>query len=233
MLLFMPEEAEDLISGRYLLAEPVSRGGLGRIWRGHDQLLDREVAVTEISLPPRPGEDRADMVNDIMRKVRTAARLSGPGGIMVHDVAEHADALWIVTQPGDGESLDTAITRTVQLPWQPKPSARAPQTAPSVPGPGGHGTGGLAAAMRASTGLTVGVATGIVMVLALILVVVLFPTHHQPSSPPGRPMVSPTASASTPLGAFFHYGSCCLDVLDHRITATRVPPLAFRGEMPQ
>jgi hypothetical protein len=227
MLLFMPEESEDLIGGRYLLAEPVSQGGLGRIWRGHDQLLDREVAVTEISLPPRPGEDRAGMVDDIMRKVRAAARLSGPGGITVHDVAEHAGALWIVTQPGDGESLDAEITRTGQLPWQreagnevlaaatapdlaasgtatpshdavPKPSARAPQTAPSVSGPAGRGTGGLAAAMRPSTRLTVGVATGIVMVLALILVVALFPSHHRPSSPPGRPMVSPTASASSP-----------------------------------
>jgi hypothetical protein len=227
MLLFMPEDAEDLIGGRYLLAEPVSQGGLGRIWQGHDQLLDREVAVTEISLPPRPGEDRADMVDDIMREVRAAARLGGPGGITVHDVAEHADALWIVTQPGDGESLAAEITRTVQLPWQreagnevpaaatapdlaasgaatsshdavPKPSVRVPQTAPSVPGPADRGTGGLAAAMRANTGLTVGMATGIVMLLALILVVVLFPAHHRPSSPPGRPMVSPTASASSP-----------------------------------
>ena len=216
----MPDEAGDLIGGRYLLAEPAGHGGLGRIWRGHDQLLDREVAVTEIPLPPRPGEHRADMVDDIMRTVRAAARPGAPGGITVHDVAEHADALWIVTQPGDGESLDAEITRAGQLPWQreagtevpagaatapdaaPQPSARAPQAAPSVPPAerrlGDRGAGELAAAIRANTGLAVGVATGIVMILALILVVILFPSHHRPTSPPGRPPASPASSPSLP-----------------------------------
>jgi hypothetical protein len=228
MLLFMPKDAGDLIGGRYLLAEPTGQGGLGRIWRGHDQLLDREVAVTEISLQPRPGEDRAGMVDDIMRKVRAAAQLGAPGGIMIHDVAEHADALWIVTQPGDGESLDAEITRTGRLPWQreartevaaaaaaapalaasgtatpghdavPQASAPVPRTAPSAPGPGDRGTGRLAAAMRTNTGLTVGAATGIVMILALILVVMLFPSHHRPTSSPGGPAVSPASSASPP-----------------------------------
>ena len=228
MLLFMPKDAGDLIGGRYLLAEPTGQGGLGRIWRGHDQLLDREVAVTEISLQPRPGEDRAGMVDDIMRKVRAAAQRGAPGGIMIHDVAEHADALWIVTQPGDGESLDAEITRTGRLPWQreartevaaaaaaapalaasgtatpghdavPQASAPAPRAAPSAPGPGDRGTGRLAAAMRANTGLTVGAATGIVMILALILVVMLFPSHHRPTSSPGGPTVSPASSASPP-----------------------------------
>ncbi len=228
MLLFMSEESADLIGGRYLLAEPTGRGGLGRIWRGHDQLLDREVAVTQVSLPPRPGEDYADMVDDIMRKVRAAAQLGAPGGITVHDVAQHAGALWIVTQPGDGEFLDAEITGATRLPWQqgpgseapaaaataadltvsgtatpsheavPPASARAPRTAPSAPGPEGRGTGRLVAAMRANAGLAVGMATGIVMIVALILVVILFPSHHQPASPPGHPTVSPTSSPSPP-----------------------------------
>jgi hypothetical protein len=206
MLMFMPDEAGDLIGGRYLLAEPVSHGGLGQIWRGHDQLLDREVAVTEIPLPPRPGLDRANVVDDLMREVRTAARLGGRAGIMVHDVAEHADALWIVTQPGDGESLAAEITRIGRREAGSEPPA-APATAadraasgPVAPSaPTGLGIAGqLTAAMRANTGLTVGVATGIVMILALILVVVLFPSRHHPTAPPRRPAASSTASTPSP-----------------------------------
>jgi len=207
MLLFMPEEAPGLISGRYLLAEPVGQAGLGRIWRGHDQLLDREVAVMEISLPPRPGGGRAGTVDDIMRKVRAAARNGAAGGITVHDVAEQAGALWVVTQPGEGRSLDATIAASgplhpvaeslVTAPPVPVPSAsaRPAQAAPPAPSPAGRGTGRLAAAMRANAGLTVGLVTGLVMILALVLVVLLFPSHYQPASPPGRPTVSPASSA--------------------------------------
>jgi hypothetical protein len=202
----MPEEAEDLIGGRYLLAEPASQGVLGRIWRGRDQLLDREVAVMEISLRPRPG-DRADLVEDILREVRAAARRRGPGEIAVLDVAEQADALWVVTQPGDGEPLDAELTRTAAPSGDaapsrdaaPVPSARAPRTAPPAPGPADRRAGSLVTALRANTALTVGVVTGIVMVLALLLVVALFPSHPKPASPPGRPMITPTAPSGREL----------------------------------
>ncbi|MGW0070084.1 hypothetical protein ACWDUI_21785, partial [Streptosporangium sandarakinum] len=43
-----------IVDNRYKLASPVGRGATGVVWRAYDMLLDREVALKEIPLPPGP-----------------------------------------------------------------------------------------------------------------------------------------------------------------------------------
>ncbi|MEU8195913.1 protein kinase [Microbispora amethystogenes] len=98
-----------LVGGRYQLMEPIGRGGMGVVWRAHDQLLDRPVAVKEVRYDSAMGDELSDLNRRTMREARAAGRLTHPNVVVVHDVIEEDDRPWIIMQLVQSRSLGQVI----------------------------------------------------------------------------------------------------------------------------
>ncbi|MBF8194542.1 protein kinase, partial [Nonomuraea sp. K274] len=104
------------IAGRYQLQEPIGRGGMGIVWRAHDELLDRTVAVKEVRYAAALGEEVQLLNRRTMREARAAARFEHPNVIVVHDVIEEDGRPWIVMQLVQSRSLGAVIKQEGPLP---------------------------------------------------------------------------------------------------------------------
>jgi len=106
-----------LVAGRYRLLGQLGRGAMGIVWRGRDELLDRDVAVKQIVLAPLATQTEAEASYErTLREARTAARLSHPGVVTVFDVVEEDGSPWIVMELVQARPLDQVIAEDGPLP---------------------------------------------------------------------------------------------------------------------
>ncbi|MFB7516919.1 serine/threonine-protein kinase [Streptomyces sp. NPDC056144] len=112
-----------LLAGRYRLGECIGRGGMGKVWRAHDEVLHRVVAVKELTAGRFVAEaDRLVLHARTQKEARAAARITHPGVVTVHDVLEHDNRPWIVMQYVDGPSLADAAKEAGTI--EPREAAR-------------------------------------------------------------------------------------------------------------
>lgn len=78
-----------LIAGRYRILDRIGRGGMATVWRAHDDLLDRQVAVKKLHPQPHLDADALDTLFErTRREARSAAQISHPNVVVVHDVVD-------------------------------------------------------------------------------------------------------------------------------------------------
>jgi serine/threonine-protein kinase len=84
---------DEVVFGRYRLIELIGEGGMGKVYKAHDTVIDRDVAVKVLSteLATEPG-----FRERIRREAHTPARLTEPHIIPIHDTGEVGGRLYLV-----------------------------------------------------------------------------------------------------------------------------------------
>jgi serine/threonine protein kinase len=94
---------DERVLGRYRMLERLGTGGFGVVWRAHDELLHREVAIKRVWLGPDGDSERAT------REARAAARLSHPAIVALHEACPEGGAFYLISELVAGETLARLI----------------------------------------------------------------------------------------------------------------------------
>lgn len=97
---------------RYTILERIGGGGMADVYRAHDKLLDRSVAVKVLRSQFTSDEE---FVTRFRREAQAAARLSHPNIVNIYDVGCDEDIYYIVMEYISGETLKERIQRAGQL----------------------------------------------------------------------------------------------------------------------
>lgn len=105
-----------VIDGRFTLVERLGSGGMGMVWRAHDEALHRDVALKEVR-PPDPAlaeydpEGARTLRARVLREAQALARLDHPNVVTVHHIVDPGEDgyPWIVMELVAGSSLQDRL----------------------------------------------------------------------------------------------------------------------------
>lgn len=103
--------------GRYKILETLGQGGMGTVYKAHDPLIDRIVAVKTITaqLDPDP-----DLRVRFMREARAAGQLSHKNIITIHDLGEENGQIFLAMEFLEGEDLSAKLLRGPRMRFERK-----------------------------------------------------------------------------------------------------------------
>ena len=95
-----------VIGGRYRITGKLGQGGMGVVYKGRQEAVDRDVAIKV--LLQELVEDES-LVQRFHLEARAASRLSHPNTITIYDFGQHEDLLYIAMEYLHGQPLNTVL----------------------------------------------------------------------------------------------------------------------------
>jgi len=109
----LAQRLKEALGEVYTIEGEIGRGGMGVVYRARDERLHRRVAIKV--LPPELAFQK-EIRERFTREAQTAARLSHPHIVPIHDVGEGAGVVYFVMGLVEGESLGARLKRRGSLP---------------------------------------------------------------------------------------------------------------------
>ena len=94
--------------GHYCILEKIGAGGMGEVYRAHDEQLNRDVAL-KVLLPRDFGDETARV--RLLREARAAAGLNHPHICIIHEVGEVGGQAYIAMEYIGGRPLSALIAQ--------------------------------------------------------------------------------------------------------------------------
>jgi tetratricopeptide (TPR) repeat protein len=99
-LYFEPVLAKGTVLGRYVVLDPIGRGGMGVVYAAYDPVLNRRVAIKLL----RASRDSHEQ-DRLLSEGVVMARLSHPNVVAVYDVGTFAQRLFVAMELVEGKTL--------------------------------------------------------------------------------------------------------------------------------
>ena len=104
----------ETLNDRYKILEKIGTGGMAIVYKAHDGVLDRDVAVKVLR---QAFDSESAIVSNFIKEARSSASLVHPNVVSVYDVCEHGGFNYMVMELVDGKTLKEYIKKNPRLPW--------------------------------------------------------------------------------------------------------------------
>jgi diguanylate cyclase (GGDEF)-like protein len=101
--------------GRYEIIDELGRGAMGIVYKAHDPLIERAVAIKAINLEPLSAKEKVEFETRFYQEAKAAGHLNHPNIVTIYDLGKSGDIAYIAMELMQGRELQDIIDKVSRL----------------------------------------------------------------------------------------------------------------------